>query len=207
MAAWCPASSGGGGQGGAKNLRPPGNKTKSQRCVQGQRFKDANSIINDNIFIMIIIYCIHHLIICIYLPVSSETSKVKFWPKWPKMHRIKQMMSCVNSHIEAKLHSATPRPNFSHNSKIQHIHTYSHGWKLYHLNSPNQKMIIIHADFAERASRNQFSSSLVAQHASMYNQCLHDCDLLTNNMMALLYHAKGVFAVHTTTAHWFAKTR
>ena len=180
MAAWCPASSGGGGQGGAKILRPPGNKTKSQRCVQGQRFKDANSIINDNIwFIHIYNYLLYTSSNYLHL-FAAETSKVKFWPKWPKMHRIKQMMSCVYwsktafGYTEAQLFT-----------QLQDT-TYSHGWKLYHLNSPNQKMIIIHADFAERASRNQFSSSLVAQHASMYNQCLHDCDLLTNNMMALL---------------------
>ena len=40
----------------------------------------------------------------------------------------------------------------------------------------------------------------------MYNKCLHDCDLLTNNMMELLSKpesmqkdAKDVFAIHTTT--------
>ena len=60
----------------------------------------------------------------------------------------------------------------------------------------------------EWASRHQFSNSSVAQHANMYNQCLHDWDLLRNKMDGTVvetqFHSKDVFAVHTTTLPEFA---
>ena len=119
MAAWCPASSGGGGRAVQKFWGHQATRRKVNDAFKANDLKMQIllSMTTYDLYIFIIIYCIHHLIICIYLHLKQA-----------KSNSGQSDRKCAGSnkwwavYIEAKLHSATPRPNFSHNSKIQHIH-------------------------------------------------------------------------------------